>query len=153
MNAQTQQTPQPLKIEAAAGYCIVGCKTPHGLICQLFSTDGKNVVASHTIKGMNSARIVGGYGLTDGVPMDFMKAWLEQNAEHPAVKNGAVFIHTNVKGAEVRAKEGRGIKTGLEAIDPLDKARKTGLVIDKESEAAYRKQLAENPLRDRQIQE
>lgn len=149
----TQQPPRPVSLDASATTCIVGCKTPHGLVAQLFSDDGKSVVKSFTIKGMNSARIVGGYGLTDGVPTDFMVEWLKRNAEHPAVKNGSVFIHTSVRGAEARAREGREIRTGLETIDPMRDSRKHGLVVDKESEAAYRKQVAENPMRDRQVQE
>lgn len=154
-NANQQLQPQPPKVtlESGATTCIVGCKTPHGLVCQLFSEDGKRVIASHTIKGMNSVRIVGGYGLTDGIPTEFMTEWLKRNAEHPAVANGSVFIHTSVRGAEARAKEGRAIRTGLEAINPLADGKKHGIVVDKESEAAYRKQVAENPMRDRQIVE
>jgi hypothetical protein len=138
-----------VKPEAAPTTCIVGCKLPHGLTLELRTDDGK-VVGKHTLKGNNAARIVGGYGLTENIPIDFMNEWLKRNAEHAAVKSHAVFIHTNLRGAEARAKEGRELKTGLEPIDPLLDARAKGLTVDKEAEANYRRQRAENPVRNRQ---
>lgn len=148
MNNPNPQQPQPPRVSPTT--CIVGCKLPHGLQCELRSEDGKKVVAKFTMKGTNDARIVGGYGLTDGVPTEFMVEWLKRNSEHPAVVSGAIFMHDNVKGAESRAKEFRKLTTGMEAIDPLKDNKKHGLVIDKEAEAAYRKQVAENPARNRQ---
>jgi hypothetical protein len=158
MSNQAQQRPNvpvPQVLERSAATCIVGCKTPHGLFLQLFADDGKTVIKSHRVKGMNANHIFGGYGLTDGIPVDFMTEWLKRNEELPVVKNNLVFMHTDPRSAEARAKEGRELRTGLESIDPLAKdiTRKHGLVADKESEAAYRNQVAQNPLRDRQIQE
>jgi hypothetical protein len=155
MNAQAQQRqqPEPPKLETSATTCIVGCKLPHGLVCQLFSEDNKSVVESFTIKGANDSRIVGGYGLTQGVPTAFMMEWLKRNAKHPAVANGNIFIHTNVKSAEARAKDMREQRSGLEAINPIADAKKHGLAVDPVAEAAYKKQVQENPLRDRQIVE
>lgn len=154
-HAQTLTPPTPPKLNASATTCIVGCKLPHGLVCQIFSDDLKSVVESHTIKGMNDVRIVGGYGLTEGIPTEFMTEWLKRNKSHPAVANGSIFIHTSVQGAQARAKEGREIRSGLEAIDPMNRkdSRRHGIVNDKESDAAYRKQVAENPERNRQIVE
>lgn len=137
------------KPEASPTTCIVGCKLPHGLTLELRTDDGK-VVGKHTLKGSNAARIVGGYGLTEGVPIAFMEEWLKRNADHSAVKAGSVFIHTNTRGAEARAKEGRNIRTGLEAIDPILDARAKGLTVDREAETLYRRQMAENPMRNRQ---
>lgn len=155
-NVQTQTPPpNPPPVRTSATTCIVGCKLPHGLQCQIFSDDGKRVVASYTIKGMNDARIVGGYGLTEGIPAEFMADWLKRNENHPAVKNGSIFMHTDVRSAERRAKDGRELRTGIEPIDPLStkETRKHGIVNDKESETAYRRQVAENPVRNRQIME
>ena len=145
----------PPKIERAT--CVVGCKLPHGLIMRLFTKPVKEgekpkEIARHTVKGMNDARIVGGYGLTEGVPTEFMMKWLEDNAKHPAVVNRSIFIQSDMKNAEAAAKDGREIHTGLEAINPLHSGtqKRFKIDMDKEGEAAYRKQLAENPVRNRQ---
>lgn len=155
--AATLQPPTPdvSKPTASATTCVVGCKLPNGMTVELIEGKGKDArsVWKHTLKGMNSARIVGGYGLTEGVSAEHMKEWLTRNAEHPAVKNGAIFMHTSGKGAEARAKEGREIRTGLDAIDPVANARRAGIELDREAVAAYEKQKAENPLRDRQVVE
>lgn len=165
-NAQPKQGPDVADVrnpEATATTCIVGCKLPHGLKLELFdkraSTDGKGVpltrklVAVQIVKGNNAARIVGGYGLTENVPTAFMIEWLKQNAEHPAVSSGAIFMHNNGDGALARAKDGRGISTGLEAIDPIAEAKKFRLEAEPDDVAAYRQQVATNPDRNRQIVE
>lgn len=143
------------KPEASATTCIVGCKLPHGYKLELFSDPKKTggvtqVLESFTVKGNNAARIVGGYGITAGVPREFFTEWLRRNAKLPAVVNGAIFMHVDVESAEARAKEGREIRTGIEPIDPIMDARAKGLTVDKEAAAAYRKQQAENPMRNRQ---
>jgi hypothetical protein len=154
MTAQAQvKTP-----EASATTCIVGCKLPHGIIVELFAgkvgSDFRSVW-KQKLNGMNAARIVGGYGLTEGVDRDRFTEWLKRNANHPAVVNRAIFMHTDAASARDVAKEGREIRTGLEAINPLDKSTKSQfkIALDEEGEKAYRKQVAENPVRERQIQE
>lgn len=139
--------------EASATTCVVGCKLPHGLTLELRAKDGE--VVRYTAKGMNSARIFGGYGLTEGIPTDFMEAWLTKNAKHPAVVNQSIFMHSSGRGAQARAKELREVRTGLDTIDPLNRETQTRfkIAMDKDGERAYRKQIAENPMRNRQILE
>lgn len=132
--------------------CVVGCKLPHGLQCELRDKNG-NTTDRHVIKGMNDARIVGGYGITQGVPKSFMEEWFKRNFKHPAVVNGMIFMQTDTSSAEAQAKEGRDIRTGLESIDPLKDGTRHGIVMDKESETEYRRQMQDNPVRDRQIVE
>lgn len=151
-NPNPAPSKEPYKPQASADTYIVGCKLPHGLHLELFAPDGK-VIEAHKINGNNSRRIIGGYGLTDGIPRGFMDEWLERNANHPAVLNQSIFIHTNAKSAESAAKERRKERTGLEALDPIGEAKKRGLVLDSDAERDYRKQQAENPDRNRQIQE
>jgi hypothetical protein len=158
MSTPAAKTPEPSKLETSATTCIVGCKLSNGLTVELFSGkigSDRRTVWKQTLKGMNDVRIVGGYGLTHGVDTEKMTEWLKRNAEHPAVKNGLIFMHTEVAGAKDRAREGREIRTGLEAINPLDKSTKAQfkIALDEEGEKAYRKQIAENPVRERQIQE
>lgn len=145
--AQTTPT-----VQAGATTCIVGCKLPHGLHCQLKKKDG-SVIWSQVLKGNNASRIVGGYGLTDGVETDMMMEWLKRNADHPAVKNRSVFMHDSVAGAEAVAKEHRAVKTGIEPIDPIEHAKKFKLDPDAEAVAAYNTQKRDNPVRNRQIVE
>lgn len=131
----------------------VGCKLPNGIICQIRSKDGQVVIQAHTLKGANDARIVGGYGITDDVPADFMTEWLRLNAKHPAVVNGSIFTHADSKSAEVMAKDRREAKTGLEGIDPVKSGMLDGPVKgspDPQALATYNKLKAENPDRNRQ---
>lgn len=127
----------------------VGCKLPHGLILELKTNDG---FARHTLKGANAARIVGGYGITENVPADFMAQWLKKNARHAAVVNGSIFIHSDAKSAEAMAKERQDIATGLEAIDPVKAGMLRGAdgEVDKVALTNFNKLRAENPDRNRQ---
>lgn len=147
--------PEVTRPQGSATTCVVGCKLPNGLTVELFEGKGdkRRCVWKQTLKGRNSARIVGGYGLTDGVDTERMQEWLKRNAAHPAVQNGSVFMHTTGQGAQARAREGREIRTGLDAIDPVADAKAKGLELDREAIAAYEKQKAENPMRGRQIEE
>jgi hypothetical protein len=131
-------------------HLTIGCKLPHGLIIEAKNNDGESVKV--TLLGANAARIVGGYGITEGVPADVWGAWLRKNARMKAVTDGQIFVHADLKSAEAIAKERREVKTGFEAIDPI----KTGMLRgedgndDKGALADYRKRASENPDRNRQ---
>lgn len=144
-------------LQASASTCIVGCKLAHGFTLELFEGKDKRrkCVWKQTLNGMNASRIVGGYGLTDGVETGKMAEWLKRNAEHKAVQNGSIFMHSEVASARALAKERNAVVTGMEAIDPLNKDTQNRFRIDmdKEGEKAYRAQMASNPVRDRQLRE
>lgn len=133
-------------------FVSVGCKLPHGLRMELKAKDGA-ITQAFTVVGANHARIIGGYGITEMVPADFVTEWLRRNAKHPAVVNGSIFVHADTKSAEAMAKErGNDIVTGLEAIDPV----KTGMLkgadgeVDKAALKKYNEAKAQNPERNRQ---
>lgn len=149
-NLQIQKAPD-VKVEESSTTCVVGCKLASGLHLDMKDKDGHNV--RYTLKGTNAARIIGGYGLTDGIPREFMEAWLKRNADHPAVKAGAVFMHTKVDSARGIANERREVTTGLEPIDPLRDGKKRGLDMDAAALAAYSAQVENNPSRNRQTVE
>jgi len=139
--------------------CVVGCKLPHGLDIDLdvkkdergIMTDSKRL----TLKGANSSRIMGGYGITRGVPKESFATWLAEHARAPFVINGAVFMVNDDASARDRAKEG-GDATGLEQIDPLKKSAKLGtdkLEMGDDEKKALAEARASNPLRPRQIDE
>lgn len=60
--------------------------------------------------------IAGGYSLTPGIPKDFWDRWAEQNK--PLVSKGFVFAASSTERAQARANEQRGLRTGLEPLDP-----------------------------------
>jgi len=140
-------------VETSAKLVTVGCKLPNGLHLDLKANDGANIRV--TLKGANDSRIVGGFGLTENIAADFMERWLKKNAKHPAVVNGAIFIHSDTRSAESLAKERRELTTGLDPIDPV----KNGMLknetgeLDKAAVAAYNEQKVKNPERNRQVQE
>src|SRR5262245_15898253 len=109
--------------------CVVGCKLPHGLNLDLILKKGADGQPDETqrilLKGKNASHIVGGYGLTQNVPKEAFEQWLKDNARRKFVRNGSVFMEVSEQRARSAAKERRGEKTGLEAIDPL--AKKNGV--------------------------
>lgn len=159
MSNPNQQNQNQQRPAASATTCVIGCKLPHGLTMELFArnADGKPVksIGRYTVNGANSKRVWGGYALTEGVPTDFAKKWFEEKVGHPAVVNGSIFMAGDGRSAEARAKEGRHIETGLEFIDPLNQGtqKRFKISLDKDGEKAYRQQMAQNPLREHQIQE
>ena len=87
----------------------VGCKLPHGLVAE-----HKGVTV--TLNGLNSSRILGGFGLTD-VDDAFAKAWFEAEKNTAIVKNGVVFLVENEAKAKGAAAERSKERTGLEPLD------------------------------------
>lgn len=94
----------------------VGCKLPHGLHLDIVKIG--EPTARHTINGTNSSRIIGGYGITEGVPRAFWDRWLEQAKDLAMVKNGLVFAHKETASAIAKAKDGAGVLNSFEPIDP-----------------------------------
>lgn len=129
--------------------CIVGCKLPHGLNVQL-KVSGSLV--PFALKGRNAARIIGGYGLTQGVPRDAMADWLDEHKDMPAVRNKFIFMHSDMASARAHARENEKHTTGLEPIDPMD-SKRVGHSISPEDAKKLTQQRAENPDRNRQIVE
>ncbi len=92
---------------------VVGCKLPNGLIVE---QDGYTV----TLNGSNSANVIGGYGLTDGVDKDAFEKWLSVHKEQPYVVNELVFAQAKANSAQAKASENAKVKSGLEGL-PQDK--------------------------------
>jgi len=88
----------------------IGCKLPNGLVLKIGET-------KLILKGANSSRVVGGYGLTS-VPSDLWEAWSKAYAESPFIKKNLVFAQTTVAKAESQATEQSEVKSGLEPLDP-----------------------------------
>lgn len=135
--------------DSKATFVSVGCKLPHGLHLDL-KQNGEPVRV--TLVGANAARIVGGYGITENVPAEFMTEWLKKNAKHKAVVNGLIFVHNDMKSAESMAKERRKNDSGLEAIDPVASGMLKGEngQDDVGALATYNEARAKNPSRNAQ---
>lgn len=88
---------------------LVGCKLPQGLHIHINET-------RVTLNGTNSSRIIGGYGLTR-VDESFMEQWLKLHADTRAVRNGLIFVQSNVKDAEAEARDNAENKNGMEGVD------------------------------------
>ena len=123
----------------------VGCKLPNGIILQLCAEEeyrepvmgGGTIVSkryrrlpeTYTLNGcsIDLARvaagevphlIVGGAGITPGIPRDFWEKWLEANKHSHLVRNKIVFAQRDEMSARSRAVELKDVRSGLEPIDP-----------------------------------
>jgi hypothetical protein len=94
----------------------IGCKLPHGLILDL--TIPGQTPRRVRIRGRNAARVIGGYGMTPGVPKAFWEEWRKKNAALAFVKNDLIFAEADRASAVDHAKDNERLTTGLEAIDP-----------------------------------
>lgn len=92
---------------------IVGCKLPHGIV--LRGMAGNAV----TINGVNTARIIGGFGLTtlDEAEAAYLFATYEDLAPF---QSNAIFTAESAKVADIQAMgaELRDERTGFEGMDP-----------------------------------
>lgn len=123
--------------------CTVGLKSPNGLILRLFNEEKRSEPVmgggmreykiavpnqqAGTVRLHGTAvpfgvipkyRIEGGYALTKGVDVEFMKKWMEQNEEHDLVKNKLIFVQADIDDAEAEAAEKSEVWDGLHPIVP-----------------------------------
>lgn len=70
---------------------------------------------------------VGGYALTQGVPREHWEKVEKDYADHPALVNHLVFAAKNDAAASDEARATRGVRTGLEGIDPDKPGLRTGI--------------------------
>lgn len=68
-------------------------------------------------------RMVAGCALTYGVDKDFFDAWLEQNGDMPAVRNGLIFAFEREADVAAQARDSVDIVSGLQAINPAKDPR------------------------------
>jgi hypothetical protein len=118
----------------------VACKVPNGLLFRIFKMvpareqtpsgyrdieRAEQVGDTTKINGpsvpfgkVREYAIIGGYALTPNVNKELFDAWLEQNADHPAVKAGLIFAHAKPGMVTDRAKEQKALLSGLEPLNP-----------------------------------
>lgn len=96
----------------------VGCKLPHGL--HLDIEEAGKPKRRVTVKGNNSTLVIGGFGITEGVPKDHFDHWMRTHKDHPSVVKGLIFAHVQKNSVEAIAKEKAELRSGLEQIDQKD---------------------------------
>lgn len=101
---------------------LVGCKLPHGLILSLPNESVKLAGSASWInppKGKkNPPKIMYADSFTS-VSKAFWESWVEwaKVMKFEPYLRGHVYSATSEKEAEARAKDGEGIKTGMERLD------------------------------------
>lgn len=132
----------------------VACKLPNGIVLRAFDmVDAEEAAPSgqRTVKRAQqregTCRIRGnaldleqvkrdpenippmsmGFALTHDVPRDLWENWLEANRQTEMVKNGLIFAHGEEASLRAMASERRGVRTGMEPINPDSPARTTGV--------------------------
>lgn len=119
MNDTTKAPPVPAAAPTTSNIVVVGCKLPSGMICEM-GKPGNEGYARVVLNGSNSARVIGGYGLTE-VARDFWEAWLKKNARLEFVQRGFVFAHNDAASATAHANERAAVVNGMEPLDPMKK--------------------------------
>ena len=128
--------------KATSGEVVtVACKIPAGLVLRVFEmvpqkipmgngsfVDGTIAKAREdtvTLRGFAHPQdraanhpIIGGFGLTFGVPKEFWDLWRLQNKDSDIVRNELVFARVKSGAAEGDAKERAEVLSGLERLDP-----------------------------------
>lgn len=95
----------------------IGCKLPHGYHMELHDKEGQ-VIERHTVAGANASEVIGGHGITVGVPKEFWEEWVRRNKAQPMVQNGLIFAHDSASNVAGEASEKRDNRSGFEGINP-----------------------------------
>lgn len=109
---------------------VVGCKLPHGIVLEAGRYGDPNYTRVR-LNGSNSARVVGGYGLTD-VSRDFWETWYKGHRNLGFVRDGFVFVHGDEASAAAHAREQAGKRTGLEPLDPTRPDPRVKGIVDRD---------------------
>lgn len=132
----------------------IGCKWPNGIVMRLYDLVEETVIYNgnpvkesramqkgeeYVLNGFSldlgkmaggippEHEIVGGYGLTHGIPRAFAEEWFEQNKNSDLVKRNLVFMSGREQDARAQARDLKSLKSGIEPIDPNDPAPRAGL--------------------------
>jgi hypothetical protein len=116
--------------EVAEPHTLPGCKPEYVL-------NGNSVNIGKMAEGVLPEHlIVGGYGLTSGIPREFWEAWSHIDKGGDPKKDGPgadlvrarmIFATSSEESARSQAKDHSAVKSGLEPLDPSDSNRRIGL--------------------------
>ncbi len=94
---------------------VIGCRLPHGLT---LTHPNKEVKASVTLKGINSARPLIVPYVTTEVDVELWEAWKKAYSDYTPLKKGSIFEARSNQEAKVKAAEYENEKTGFEPVHP-----------------------------------
>ena len=121
--AGANATAQGKNAASGTATVTVGCKLPHGLMLDI--TEHGKEGRRFRVKGSNAAGIIGGFGITPGVPKDLWDAWHKQHEQLEFVRKGLIFAYEKSTDTSARAKEvGVELTSGMDPIDPNKKRGK-----------------------------
>jgi len=120
-NSQVSHTVAPKETKEVIA---VGCKLPHGIHMDIRKLG--EPTERVTLKGTNSLQqglirvsMIGGFAVTENVPKPFFDKWMQDNKNHPAVRNGLIFHHKQLASVVDMGKEREGdVISGLDPINP-----------------------------------
>ena len=70
--------------------------------------------------GEQAHLIIGGYGITPGIPREFWERWVERHKTDRLVTGGFVKAHRSESGIRGYAREHAKLQSGMEPINPDD---------------------------------
>lgn len=130
MSTQHPKKPDPVvgvrrgegdaKPTSTGQFVTVGCKLAAGFIMEIGSRE-EDTYWSMKLNGVNSARVIGGFGITEGVPAERWEVWAKKMERFKMMKNGLIFkMEGKADEASWRdaGKEMKDQKTGTERLDP-----------------------------------
>jgi hypothetical protein len=145
--------------EKSTGSVFVACKLPHGIVIRDFQegTAFENVLGGGTrkfkvfrpvgkrirIKGpvvpqefIRLVEVVGGYAITEGVPAEVWRRWIEWNKESDFIRNSMIYGHESKDRVTGWAKERAALKSGTEPLDVSMKRGEDGEMVFKDERIA-----------------
>jgi glutamate synthase domain-containing protein 1 len=124
------QVQQPVPVPKSGTLLTVGCKLPNGIHLD-FVERGK-AMRRVSLRGANSSRVIGGFGITEGVPAEFFEEWMATHQDLPAVSNGLIFAMEKSASVADKAEEYKSLLNGLEPMPQEDKAAGIKKLSDKD---------------------
>jgi len=141
--------------EEATSTVYVACKLPHGIVIRDFVEGiahepvlggGTRKVKVHRavgkrirIKGpvvpqefIRMVEVHGGYAITEGVPADVWRRWIEWNKDSDFVRNNMIYGHETKDRLIGWAKERAALKSGTEPLDVSMKRNDDGEMVFKD---------------------
>jgi len=139
--------------QAGGDTVTIGCKLPSGFVLQLFQMEpsfepvlgggmretqrARKVGDDYPLNGygfnileaskgnLPGHSIVGGFGITNGVPREVWDKWYKDNEKSALVQNRVIFVADNESAAKGIAMETASVKSGFEPIDPDNPSAKS----------------------------
>jgi hypothetical protein len=145
--------------DQASTTVFVACKLPHGIVIRdfvetivhepvlgggarkvkLFRAIGRRIRIKGPVVPPEFIRLVevhGGYAITEGVPADVWRRWIEWNKDSDFVRNQMIYGNETKERLIGWAKERAALKSGTEPLDVSMKRNEEGEMVFKDERIA-----------------